>query len=89
MGKRLINQRHAREQAACRLSDTHRTILDAKELHLVLQWVERRLGKRSFDEGSVQNYTILPGTLDATPHKTNPANTCAFQRNSSLFLKAL
>jgi hypothetical protein len=32
-----------------RLSDSNRTILDAKELHLVPQGVERCLGKRSFD----------------------------------------
>ena len=34
------------KQRAFGLSDSNRTILDAKELHLIPQWVERCLGKR-------------------------------------------
>ena len=38
--------RHANKANGTGLSDSNRTILDAKELHLVPQWVERCLGRR-------------------------------------------
>src|SRR5262249_48624822 len=64
----------------CRgLSDSNRTILDAKELHLVPQWVERCLGRCCLMRHCVRGLEkrLLPGEnlSDCRRHKHHLINS--------------